>query len=104
VIIMPVPYRSEPEKCPGCGKEENKIEVCAHCGHKYVVEYTYPLWWVALIIDIGIFFGFFYLMNVILNINDGNWWSIPAVMLSLILCVIAGVIPWAAVSVEKGDK
>ncbi len=33
MIIIPIPIQ-EP-KCPSCGNNENKIEVCKHCGHEY---------------------------------------------------------------------
>lgn len=37
MLIIPQPmimYRDKPV-CPECGKEENTVTVCAHCGHKY---------------------------------------------------------------------
>jgi len=30
-----IPYITQQPKCPKCGKDEDKITVCAHCGHEY---------------------------------------------------------------------
>lgn len=35
IIVM---HKSEPDKCPSCGKDEKKIEVCAHCKYEYKEE------------------------------------------------------------------
>lgn len=39
-MITPVPIfvPMEDERCPNCDREENIIEVCGHCGHKYEEE------------------------------------------------------------------
>lgn len=34
IIFIP-PVQLLPEVCPDCHKPEQKVEVCAHCGHKY---------------------------------------------------------------------
>lgn len=36
-IILPAQERS---KCPACKADEDIVEVCAHCGHKYIDEPT----------------------------------------------------------------
>jgi len=33
-IIIPI-QQPEKSKCPECGKNENIISVCKHCGHEY---------------------------------------------------------------------
>jgi len=34
MIIIPINLSEKP-KCPSCGKDENIIEVCKHCGHEH---------------------------------------------------------------------
>lgn len=60
MIVTPIviPIQSEKDKCPKCGRDEAKIEVCKHCGHEYKDE---PLTFgegcvVALIILIIVWF------------------------------------------------
>jgi hypothetical protein len=35
MLFIPMPISSETPRCPNCGKEEEIIETCAHCGHHY---------------------------------------------------------------------
>jgi uncharacterized protein (DUF983 family) len=42
----------EEARCPQCGKKENRIEVCKHCGHEY--ESTESDWVSWVIISIGL--------------------------------------------------
>lgn len=37
-VPMPIHHSSDPDRCPNCGKPENIIEVCKHCGHMYEEE------------------------------------------------------------------
>jgi hypothetical protein len=36
-MIIPIFFhsKSETSKCPGCKKDENIKEICAHCGYEY---------------------------------------------------------------------
>ena len=36
--IQPIIIPKHEPKCPSCGIDENKIEVCKNCGHKYQPE------------------------------------------------------------------
>jgi hypothetical protein len=42
MTFTPIPiffyHNYEPEKCPACGKPEEKKVSCAHCGHEYKDE------------------------------------------------------------------
>ena len=40
MIVTPVVVsdNNEKPKCPSCGNDEKKIEVCKHCGHEYKDE------------------------------------------------------------------
>lgn len=40
VIPIIVPINSEEDHCPKCGKPENIVKTCNHCGYKYVKENT----------------------------------------------------------------
>ena len=54
--ITPVPIfinsSEENERCPKCGKPEEIVEVCKHCGHEY--EYEEDIGIIAKIISIAI--------------------------------------------------
>lgn len=58
MTIMPViiPVDTTPSKCPECGKDEDKIEVCNHCGYEYPKEKRGKLmaWWKFFVLICGI--------------------------------------------------
>lgn len=37
-MITPIIINQNEEVCPNCGKPEEIIEVCKHCGHEYEYE------------------------------------------------------------------
>lgn len=53
-IIIPASVIED--KCPKCNKDENIIEVCAHCGYEYKEEPTRWYDWVVplLVVVVGI--------------------------------------------------
>lgn len=51
-IIIPV--SSEPERCPKCGKTEDRREVCGHCGYEYPESDGLKWWEVILLVLIFI--------------------------------------------------
>lgn len=54
MIITPIiiPTNHEEPKCPNCGKNENIIQVCKHCGYEYDEENA--KWWEFLLATIVI--------------------------------------------------
>lgn len=50
-----------PEKCPGCGKDEDTVLVCRNCGHEYVDEES-PSGWSIFFLIVGIVLGIALLM------------------------------------------
>lgn len=34
-VIAPMPMSDEAEHCPKCGRPEDTVEACKHCGHQY---------------------------------------------------------------------
>ncbi len=48
-----VPIMVEDDKCPQCGKDEERMEVCKHCGYKY--ESTVCSFWEIIKLVLVIF-------------------------------------------------
>ena len=65
MILVPMPYNNEPDRCPKCGKEEDVKQVCKNCGYEYPEEEGAP-WWQWLI-----FIGLILLGLTILGIIIG---------------------------------
>ena len=38
ISTVGMPINTEEDKCPSCGKEEDVVEVCKHCGYEYKDE------------------------------------------------------------------
>lgn len=94
IFFLPMFFHSEPKKCPKCHKEEDKKEVCKHCGYEYPKNTeSYPFWWLSLGIDIGIFFLIFYI-GQFLEPFMNEWWSMPLSLVGLILAIILMLIVW----------
>ena len=73
-MIIPVimhQHNNMPAACPKCGKLENVIEVCAHCGYEYHKNDWY----------------------------DSDWFLIPMVLLSIAILVwlLVTILEWFVV-------
>ena len=64
-MITPVfvPMMVEDDKCPQCGKDEERMEVCKHCGYKYK-HFGCSLWGTILMV-LTIFFLLWIFMTLI---------------------------------------
>jgi len=67
-IIIPV--NNETDECPSCGKEENKIEICKHCGYEYKEE---PISLIGSILVLLIIFVIAWVAVVVLSWLFANY-------------------------------
>lgn len=111
--IMPMPIfiprgEEEVKKCPKCKKGEDIKEVCKHCGYVYKEsKESYPLWWLCILIDVGILFGACFLFFGTLDLGiEGNipfWVAVPYILIVISLSFFLGVKVWDWLSKEKKD-
>lgn len=69
---MPFFIPTQTPKCPKCGRDEHKIDVCKHCGHKYEYEPMGKLF--VFIVIFVIWLG----ITALCWIMDNAWSHYPA--------------------------
>lgn len=67
--------QSEPPHCPECGKLENTVTTCRHCGYEYEEEDDWTLLFIKITIAVGAPLLFAYTILTLiswLNPRDGS--------------------------------
>lgn len=104
LFVPPVVGLLKKPTCPECKQEEDKKEVCKQCNYEYPVPdlsfpLSFPYWIVSLALSFAIFFGLFYILDILNEIEA--WWAFPLILISWFSCPILILCSWTVLSVEK---
>lgn len=66
VNMIPVYINIPEDKCPSCGRTEDKIEVCKNCGYEYKDETSSWSWIkMTILIILGLIVGSWFFITII---------------------------------------